>query len=221
MQENITAFLIHTRDYQNTSKLLDFLTDDFGLIRLVAKGVKNSKNKVQPFLKMQITLAGKGELKSLKNWEIIDNPRFLQGEKLMLMMYINELISKLAPSDNLNLCKDYLYLLENLSEDKDNNLWQLRMFENEFLEQLGYGIDFENDSFGEQITENNNYNFILNQGFIIAKVGVSGAEILRIAKKIMPIDNGLYFCKKINRERINFLLKGRELKTRKLFSVKS
>lgn len=227
-QENITAFLIHSRNYQNNSRLLDFLTDDFGLIRVVARGIKNSKSKIQPFLKLQISLRGKGNLQSLKHWEIIDTPRYLEGENLLLMMYINELIAKLAPNDTMKICSDYLYLLENLhahtnadtNDNKEHNHWQLRLFENEFLEQIGYGIDFNFDTTGLEINSNYNYNFILNQGFIVAKVGVSGSEILRIGQKIMPLDNGLFFAKKINRERINFLLKGRELKTRKLFSVK-
>jgi DNA repair protein RecO (recombination protein O) len=135
-------------------------------------------------------------------------------------MYVNELISKLTPSDNLNLCSDYLYLLNNLNTDKNNNLWQLRLFENEFLEQIGYGVDFENDVNDLVINSNYNYNFILNGGFIPVKIGNSGDDILKIAKKIMPSEQGLYFCKKINRERISFLMQGRELKSRKLFRVK-
>jgi DNA repair protein RecO (recombination protein O) len=218
--ENITAFLIHSRDYQNSSQLVDFLTDEFGLIRLIAKGSKNSKQKLQPFLQLNINFSGKSALKSLKSWEVVDSPRYLQGNQVVLMMYINEIISKLAPSDALHICADYLYALTHLSDDVQNNEWQLRLFENAFLEQIGYGIDFTMDSVGCNIEPHKNYDFVLNQGFIVSKVGISGAEILRIGQQIMPQNNGLYFCKKINRQRINFLLKGRELQTRKLFSVK-
>lgn len=217
MTKEVTAFLIHSRSYKNNSKLLDFLTDDFGLIRLVGRGVKNSKDKLQSFLKLKILFTGNGDLKTLKSWEIIDNPRYLQGNSLFLMMYINELIVKLAPSDKLNLCKDYLYLLNNLTVDKNNNEWQLRLFENEFLIQIGYGIDFEVDNFGGNIKSNLKYSFVENIGFVLDENGIISEQLILVAKKIMPNSQMLQFCKQINRKRIESLLAGRELKSRSLF----
>ena len=215
--ENITAFLIHSRNYSNNSKLLDFLTDDFGLIRLVARGIKNQITNIQPFLKLQISYTGKSELKTLKSWEICDSSRSFTGRNLLLMIYINELIIKLAQCDKLNLCQDYLYLLNYLNDDNENNEWQLRIFENKLLDNLGYGIDFLSDINSNNIQQTKKYSFAENQGFYADENGISGEQLILIAKNIMPNSSGLKFLKYTNRARINYLLKGRELKSRKLF----
>lgn len=221
INDKVVAFVIHSRNYKNTSQLVDFLTDDLGLIRLVVNGVKSQQMKIQPFVKLQINFSGKGELKTLRNWEIIDKPRCLSGKKLLLAVYINELIAKLAMTDTVKLCDDYLYFLLNLTDDDANNEWQLRIFENQLLVQIGYGMDFAKDISGSSIIADNKYSFELNKGFILNKNGnIDGNILLKIAKNQMPKKSDLIICKNINRLRIKELLAGKELNSRKLFNKK-
>ena len=97
---------------------------------------------------LSISFKGRGDLKSLSQWEIADQPRRLQGDDLILAMYANELILRLVPESdpNGNIFKSYWTLLENLLNlDSNEKEYALRKFENQMLEDLGYGLDFEHD----------------------------------------------------------------------------
>jgi DNA repair protein RecO len=89
MLGEVEAFLIHRRDYQNNSELLDFLTNEFGLVRSIAKGIKSKKAKIQAFSKLNITLSGVSNLKKLQNWQIEDEFREISYDNLLLLTYVN------------------------------------------------------------------------------------------------------------------------------------
>ena len=57
-----SAFLIHRRAYRDNSLLLDFLTLEYGKIRLIGRGVRQAKANIQMFQHLRISYAGKGEL---------------------------------------------------------------------------------------------------------------------------------------------------------------
>ena len=82
--------------YQGSSLLLDFFTKDHGKIRLIARGARSSKTSLQMFQRLSISFKGKGDLKSLANWEISDEPRRIVGDDLILAIYANELLSRLS-----------------------------------------------------------------------------------------------------------------------------
>ena len=86
--------------YQGSSLLLDFFTKDFGRIRLIARGARKGKTSLQMFQCLSISFKGRGELKSLSQWEIDDLPRRLIGNDLILAMYANELILSLLPESD-------------------------------------------------------------------------------------------------------------------------
>ncbi len=220
MINNVEAFLIHNRDYKNNSKLLDFLTDDFGLIRLVANGIKNKKTKIQSFMRLKINFSGKGELKTLRSWEIADTPRMLSGFNLVLVMYINEIISKSVVQNQVNLCKDYHYFISNLSEDKRYNEYLLRLFENKLLSEAGYDIDFTVDNNGVSVALNKKYNFQFEVGFIEHNSAkIMGKTLLTFAKNNIPNKEELLIYKYINRIRIKQLLGGRKINSRDFFKI--
>ena len=161
--------------YQGSSLLLDFFTKDFGRLRLIARGARNSKTTLQMFQCLSISFKGRGDLKSLSQWEIADQPRRLQGDDLILAMYANELILRLLPESDPNgdIFKSYWTLLENLLNlDSNEKEYALRKFENQMLEDLGYGLDFEHDIHGEDISLDLYYEFIEHQGFASNKNGV-------------------------------------------------
>ena len=224
--ENTPAFLIHRRMYQGSSLLLDFFTKDFGRLRLIARGARNSKTSLQMFQCLSISFKGRGDLKSLSQWEIADQPRRLQGDDLILAMYANELILRLVPESdpNGNIFKSYWVLLENLLNlDSNEKEYALRKFENQMLEDLGYGLDFEHDIHGEDISLDLYYEFIEHQGFASNKNGVFlGKTLLKLANntKISLDSNELRVLKKMNRKRLKSLLGDKPLKSKELFFVK-
>ena len=46
---------------------------------------------------LSISFKGKSDLKSLSQWEILDEPRRLLGDDLILAIYANELLIRLLP----------------------------------------------------------------------------------------------------------------------------
>ena len=223
--ENTPAFLIHRRMYQGSSLLLDFFTKDFGRLRLIARGARKSKTSLQMFQCLSISFKGRGELKSLSQWEIADQPRRVLGDDLILAMYVNELILRLLPENDeySHTFSSYWTFLSSLNDlDSNEKEFALRNFENQMLEDLGYGLDFRFDFNGEPINKEFHYDFNEYQGFEIKSNGaMPGKTLLNLSKGATitdPIE--LSFLKKMNRIRLKSLLGDKPLKSKELFFVK-
>ena len=132
-----------------------FFTDEYGLIKLVAKGAKSKKNKLSnikvPGAIFEINFGGKGDLKNLYTCEIIDSI-MIEESNLKIYLYLNEIIIRTiepeAPVQSifrslLNLLKD-LEMTDNLLERE----LKLRRFELDLISELGYEISLTLDSKG-------------------------------------------------------------------------
>ena len=211
--------------YQGSSLLLDFFTKDFGRIRLIARGARKGKTSLQMFQCLSISFKGRGDLKSLSQWEIDDRPRRLIGNDLILAMYANELILRLLPEGDeyFETFKSYWTFLSSLdSLGADEKEFALRKFENQILEDLGYGIDFGFDIDGDAIQLELNYEFIEQQGFSLSKNGsLPGKTLLHLSNSedIITDKNELTILKKMNRKRLKSLLGDKPLKSKELFFV--
>ena len=209
--------------YQGSSLLLDFFTKDFGRLRLVARGARKSKTSLQMFQCLSISFKGKGELKNLSQWEIADKPRRILGDDLILAMYVNELILRLLPENDeySEIFHAYWNFLSNLKSLNSNEKeYALRDFENQMLEDLGYGIDFSSDMNDEPINENLNYEFIEHQGFSTSDNGlIPGKILINLLRRenIVTDTNELSILKKMNRKRLKSLLGDKPLKSKELF----
>ena len=211
--------------YQGSSLLLDFFTKDHGKLRLIARGARSSKTSLQMFQCLSISYKGKGDLKSLSQWEIADEPRRLLGNDLVMAMYVNELIQRLLPEgdEHSEIFRSYWSYIKNISSlDLSAKEYSLRVFENDLLQDLGYGLDFEDDINGNVIINNLQYDYIEDQGFAVNEAGViSGNTLLHLSKSNDPIINPkeLSILKKMNRKRLKSLLGDKPLKSKELFFV--
>ena len=211
--------------YQGSSLLLDFFTKDHGKLRLIARGARSSKTSLQMFQCLSISFKGKGDLKSLSQWEIADEPRRLLGNDLVMAMYVNELIQRLLPEgdEHSEIFRSYWSYIKNISSlDLSAKEYSLRVFENHLLQDLGYGLDFEDDINGNVIINNLQYDYIEDQGFAVNEAGViSGNTLLHLSKSNDPIINPkeLSILKKMNRKRLKLLLGDKPLKSKELFFV--
>ena len=211
--------------YQGSSLLLDFLTKDFGRLRLIARGARKSKTSLQMFQCLSISFKGRGELKSLSQWEIADQPRRILGDDLILAMYVNELILRLLPENDeySQTFSSYWTFLSSLNDlDSNEKEFALRNFENEMLEDLGYGLDFGFDINSEPINKEFHYDFNEHQGFSINSNGaMPGKTLINLSKRETITDAiELSILKKMNRKRLKSLLGDKPLKSKELFSVK-
>jgi len=219
------AFLLHRRTYQGNSLLLDFLTRDYGKVRLVARGIRKNKSPIQMFQYLKISFKGRGELKTLANTEGCDVPRWLLGNDLVLAMYANELLSRLLPEAEAHprVFFSYQKFVESVSQSPDSEQQlALRLFENLLLEELGYGLDFRCDYSGGTISPTMNYHFVEQEGFIRHADGkIPGELLLKFASETAEglSAKELKIAKGLNRQRLRSLLGGKPLKSRELFIV--
>jgi DNA repair protein RecO (recombination protein O) len=182
------AYVLHSRPFKDTSLLVDFLTENFGRITLVAKGARQQKKKgnflLQPFVSLRISWQGKSQLKTListeicshiesfkktsdENYELNIN-KSLEGNYLYSGFYANELLTYLLPFNESNekIFYIYVHLLTALSNKFDLEKI-LRLFEFSFLTELGYGIDFISAAATNNVIEaNKKYYYEPNEGFI-------------------------------------------------------
>ncbi len=218
------AFLIHRRAFKGSSLLLDFFTQEHGKIRLVGLGSRKSKTPLQIFQHMKISFSGRGELKSLTTWEADDQSRNLQGEILILGMYVNELISRLLQEQDphttlFDVYKKFISQITKLEQQA--RYWSLRLFENNLLSELGYGYDLESDVNGDEIVQEVYYKHKLQFGFVRSDTGkILGKTIqLMLSEDVsdVPDVEQLKMCRNLNRTRLQILLGNKPLQSRSLF----
>jgi DNA repair protein RecO (recombination protein O) len=78
---------------------MECLSKQHGLVSILAKGAKRPRSrlvgKVQPFILLNLSWTGRGELKTLTDLETQNLAPLLTGSKILLGFYINELLLRL------------------------------------------------------------------------------------------------------------------------------
>jgi DNA repair protein RecO (recombination protein O) len=216
------SFLLRRRDWQNTSLMLDFFTRDYGCVRAIARGARRNAATApyQPFMLLNINWSGRHELKTLT---AIEGQALPVGEEnYMPLLYINELIGALLPQGEPNprVFASYLSLLKQSVETIDET--NLRRFELELLQLLGYFPDVSQDAnTGKAIRADTHYQFVINSGFVActdsARDSVSGQVIIDWAQGSYQRDSVLRLAKSVLRSTIDFNLHGKTLKSRDVY----
>ncbi|MBT8146959.1 MAG: DNA repair protein RecO [Gammaproteobacteria bacterium] len=165
------AYILHKQPFQNSSLLLDFFCLDYGRVKAVARGARRSKSKyrslLQVFQPLLISFTGKGEVKTVAGVESSVAAIELKGERLFSGLYVNELIIRLLMNnvEHTELYKRYQDALVGLGGVDDVNR-VLRRFEMSLLNELGYGINLEQDCVTRQpIARDGAYLFVPDLGF--------------------------------------------------------
>lgn len=231
MSETTThhLYILHTRKYRETSLLTDVFSLEEGRYSLVFRGARSSKSRqlgvLQPFSPILVNVYGKGELRTAGSVDVERQSFRLSGEKLLLGMYVNELLYRvLGRYDQLPvLYSRYENLLRDL-EHRDFRTIQLREFELSLLSGLGYGITFDIDTrTGREVEADSCYRFVAEQGFASLPAGlpsenmVKGRLLLEIARGEYT-DAGERLLKRVIRKSLEPLLGFRPLKSRSMFA---
>jgi len=225
MQTRITdqpAYLLHRRDWQNSSLILDLMTLDFGRLSLLAKGGKNSQTRglYQPFSKLKVSWIGRSELKTLTS---IDGSAFPLDERLYLpLLYVNELLATFLPKmeSSPELFALYGELLGQINTE--NTEAMLREFERSLMDNLGYlpdlGIEAEQ---GDAIDAALTYFFLPTRGFVSCLAteanAIEGEKILSWNEKNYQRKDVRQLAKSIMRSIIDANLQGKPLKSRDIY----
>ena len=202
--------------------MLDFFTRDYGCIRAIAKGARRNAAKApyQPFVMLSINWSGRHELKTLT---AIEGQALPVGEENYLsLLYVNELIGALLPQGEPNpqVFIRYLALLKRSTETIDEI--DLRRFELDLMQFLGYFPDlFQDTNTGMEIRGDTHYQFVINSGFVAcadsARDSVSGQVVIDWAEGNYQLDSVLRLAKSVLRSTIDFNLHGKTLKSRDVY----
>ncbi|MEW8625775.1 MAG: DNA repair protein RecO [Candidatus Thiodiazotropha sp.] len=225
----IPAYVLHRRDYQNSSLLVELFTPNEGRLPAIAKGAKSGRSSkailLQPFLPLRISLSGRGEIKSLIEVEQDGQPFKLLGERIYCGFYLNELIVRLIergdpfPSLFVHYCQSLAQLASTEPVDRI-----LRQFELQLLTELGYGLllDHTADS-GEPIKQELVYDYFIEAGPVLSSSGGSGMKIH--GSTLIDLHNGTSLAKQSAKEAkqlmrfvLSHYLGDKPLKSRELFT---
>jgi len=144
------AYVLHHRDYSETSLLLDVFTAHHGRIGLIAKGARRASSRLRgilkPFQRLLVGWSGKGELAVLTGAEQDGPDTTLVAQTLYCGFYMNEVLLRLLHRHDPHdvLFDAYQDALRRLHRDGANEA-VLRIFEKQLLRELGYGLVLDRD----------------------------------------------------------------------------
>lgn len=224
-----SGFVIHARDYGETSQIVDVFTRTYGRISAVHKGARQRRKggggRLQPFTNYGIGWSGKSQLKTLIGQEAVRSYSLL-GSSLAAGFYINELIWYLVHHEDecVAIFDAYESCLAELAAGPENIEPALRKFEKIFLDGLGYSPQWEFEaSSGEPIEPEKTYYFRFGEGFYSetgeqGDLAITGEDIFAIANGDYADPQTLSVAKKLFRRALAVLLNGRELQSRKMIT---
>ncbi len=137
------AYILHYRQWQESSFIVDAFTLTHGRIALVAKSARASKPRVralyQPFRPLLLSWVGGSDLRTLTGIEESGQPITLEDASLACGYYFNELILRLLGKDQPQpeIFAHYALALSELTAPDARIEIVLRTFELQLLDTLG------------------------------------------------------------------------------------
>lgn len=215
------AFVLHRRQYSESSLLIEAFTPDLGRVGLIARGARGSKSALpallQPFQELNLDLFGSGDLLRLTRAEAAAPALPLRNERTLAGLYCNELVVRLLPRADAHpqLYARYRSALLELV-GTTALAWALRCFERDLMGELGYAVDFGNDADGNALDANGSYRFQPEHGFVAVAddgPGYSGGALLAMAGSEEPLPEQLRELRRLFRELISQQLRGEPLQS--------
>jgi DNA repair protein RecO (recombination protein O) len=157
-EQQQSAFVLHQRNYSETSLLLEVYTRRHGRLGLIAKGARRPSSKNRGVLKalqpLLLGWSGRSDLMTLTGAEADGATIELVGTALYCGFYVNELLMRLLhrhdPHETLYDC--YRAALEGL-RDRGSHEVVLRIFEKHLLKEIGYGLTLDREGASERPIE--------------------------------------------------------------------
>ncbi|MEE8496418.1 MAG: DNA repair protein RecO [Xanthomonadales bacterium] len=144
------AYILHSRQYRESSLLLEAFSREHGKVGLVARGARGAKsrwkNMLQPFRPLLLSWNQRGELGTLTGADQVASPPALVEESLFCGLYANELMVRfLYRSDpHPGLFDYYRHLLTQLAAGEQPQPL-LRIFEKQLLQSAGFGLQLDQE----------------------------------------------------------------------------
>jgi len=219
-QRELTAFLLHSRPFQENTLLVELLTEEGKVPAVVYVSESKKSNKkalLQPFTPLNVTIRGQNQLKKMSKVEAAGKSYILTAEHLYSGFYLNELLVRLLP-ENIPCYELYLKYSDTLAalDSKAPIEVLLRQFEQALLQELGFSIDFS------VVYQDNAqiYKYVAGEGLVPAlslDKGYPREHLIAIEQLDIEQPAVLQTYKRLMREVFAPLLGGKPLQSRKLF----
>jgi DNA repair protein RecO (recombination protein O) len=233
--ESQQGYVLHTREYRDSSLLVELMSLQYGRVSAVAKGVRNAnkssrarRSAITPFAPLLLSWSGRGELKTLIQVESSASTVSLAAKSLFSGMYVNELMCRLLQysEPQPEIFALYEWVLLSLSGSAELDI-TLRRFELGLLEALGYGFDYASDFVsGAPLVPERLYWLDCERGFtelsaITQSAGSEqrifrGEHLIAIAEEAYSVDVRRS-AKRLCRQALAVHLGSKPLKSRELF----
>lgn len=215
------AYVLHARAYRETSLLVEAFTEAYGRVGLLARGVRSARSQplraaLQPLQPVLLSWAGRGELPLLRGAEAGGMVPRATGDAVLAGFYANELLLRLLPREDPHpqLFRRYAGLIGVLGSTPDL-AWELRRFERDLLEDLGYGLVLEHDADGAPLDAQARYRYDPDLGPVPLPAGtgggVSGAALAALAADLSPGAEQRTELRRLMRRVLQERLGGRDL----------
>lgn len=222
------GFVLHKREYSETSFLVDFFTEHHGRITLLAKGARRPRSPLkallQPFTPLLLRWSGKGDLKTLTKVEAASLTLPMNTLALYSGFYVNEVLVRVLENQTAyqELFQHYLLCVTQLASSPDLLEPTLRTFEFQVLKALGYGVDFIHCiATGEEVDPKMWYQFRENEGFIASllqnNLSFLGKDLLAFDSLDFSEKSTQQAAKRFTRIALKPYLGSQPLKSRELF----
>lgn len=221
------AYVLHTYPFRETSLIVEVFSRDYGRLALLARGARRPRSALRgllmAFQPLELSWAGKGEVRTLMKAEWQGGLPLLKGHALFCGYYLNELLMALLAREDAHerLFFAYADTLQRFAlglREAD-----LRIFEHILLSELGYGFSLEHDCLGERIISESFYAYEIERGVVNllrsgdSPLSVRGKTLLDLANKDFSDPISLLEIKQLMRALITHYLGGQHLETRKIF----
>lgn len=226
------AFILHRRDYQESSLILELLTQDYGRISLLAKGARKRRDVAhfQSFNRLAVGWSGRSELKTLT--QIESQVVTIPPHCYLPVFYINELLLfLLAHNDEQHsIFQRYQLLLLEFSQletgsdtTPDDGIEPiLRNFEMDLLTELGLMPQLTQLGFDQQSVKAGSH-YVYDPDSGLQPSGDTtpgrfrGEDLLQVDQRCWDSTQALRTAKRLLRQIIDFNLRGRQLQSRQLY----
>ena len=143
MIENVEGIILNTRNYNDTSKILDIFTKKYGVIGVIAKGCKSLKSNLRSVTD-KLTYATftiyykKDKLSILTEASVINNYSNIKKDivKISYASYMLDLTNQVYKQNNSNDLYDYLISALNKINEGFNPLVITNILELKYLDYL-------------------------------------------------------------------------------------
>lgn len=187
------CYILHRRDYSETSLILEVFSREYGRINLIAKGAKRNKKQQRDsfnlYQQYNISWSIKSELGILTDIEAITFSS-LKSEQMMTGFYMNEILLRLLHKHepHSELFDSYDISINNLKSGESEQVI-LRYYEKNLLQSIGYGIILDHEvETGESLSNEKKYFYKIDSG-PVADSKQNDDGIIVSGKTLLELDN--------------------------------